>query len=261
MSLKNFLPLRREVREHWIYQDSDYFKTWVEMLFAARFSKTPKKDIYEGSLYTIKYGEFLFSRPKWCLRLNIKDHKLKKLIKLLNDEGMITKSGRVGKSGATIYLIKNYDKYNNIDSQTPALSVGTAMVEGNPRQPKDNQAPAKGQPNTSQTPLKKNDKTEKKGNNGYTEEFNSLYKLYPNSKAKSDTFKNYTTRLKQHTHDELEKTVVRYKKEIEHNKNQFPYSSNNFFGKKAYYEDYLDGNYEEQEVKKAPVLIWERDEI
>ena len=161
MSLKNFLPLRREVREHWVYQDNDYFKVWTEMLFAARFSKQPKKDIYEGSLYTINYGEFLFSRPKWSDKLNIKDHKLKKLLTLLISEEMIDKVGRVGKSGATIYLIKNYDKYNNLDSETPALSVGITSVEGNTRQPKTNDTPTKVQPNTNETPLKKNVKNEK----------------------------------------------------------------------------------------------------
>jgi uncharacterized phage protein (TIGR02220 family) len=159
MSLKNFLPLRREVMEHWVYKDNDYFKVWVDMLFRARFSKEPKKEVYEGSLYTLEYGQFLFSRPKWSARLNISDHKLKKLLTLLIKEGMIEKTGRVGKSGATIYEIKNYEKYNNQDSQTPALTVATSDVDGNSRQPNTNQAPANNQPNTNQTPLKKNVKS------------------------------------------------------------------------------------------------------
>ncbi len=142
--------------DHWIYKDSDYFKVWVEMLFRARYSDEPKKDIYNGSLYTINQGEFLFSRPKWSLRLNVKDHKLKKLIKLLTDEGMIGKVGRVGKSGATIYLIKNYKKYNNYTTETPALPVGTTGFESDSRQPKTNERPTKDQPKTSETPLKKN---------------------------------------------------------------------------------------------------------
>lgn len=162
MSLKNFLPISREVMQHWVYKDNDYFKVWVEMLFRARFSESPKKDIYEGGLYTINQGEFLFSRPKWQTRLNIKDHKLKKLIKLLVEEDMISKVGRVGKSGATIYLIKNYSKYNNSASQTPALVVDITSIEGDTGQPKASQTPAKHQPNTSQAPLKKNVKNEKK---------------------------------------------------------------------------------------------------
>ena len=143
MGLQNFLPLRREVMEHWVYKDNDYFKVWVEMLFKARFCKEPKKDIYEGSLYTLNYGEFLFSRPKWSQRLNLSEHKLRKLINLLEDEEMLIKSGRVGKSGATIYFIKNYDKYNNFADETPALPIETSDVEGNPRLPNANETPTK----------------------------------------------------------------------------------------------------------------------
>lgn len=161
MSLKNFLPLRREVMDHWIYKDNDYFKVWVEMLFRARFLEEPKKDMYEGSLYTINQGEFLFSRPKWSLRLNVKDHKLRKLIKLLTEEEMIEKKGRVGKSGATIYLIKNYNKYNNCANETPALTVENTEFEQDSDQPNANQMPTICQRNANETPLKKNVKNEK----------------------------------------------------------------------------------------------------
>ena len=116
--------------EHWVYKDNDYFKVWVEMLFKAKFSKEPKKDIYEGSLYTLNYSEFLFSRPKWSTRLNIPEHKLRKLIVLLEKDEMILKTGRVGKSGATIYSIKNYDKYNNLTNETPTLPVENSEAEG-----------------------------------------------------------------------------------------------------------------------------------
>lgn len=151
--------------DHWVYKDNDYFKVWVEMLFKARFSKEPKKDIYEGSLYTLNYGEFLFSRPKWSSRLNVAEHKLRKLIKLLEEDGMLIKNGRVGKSGATIYSIKNYDKYNNLTDETPALPVENSSVEGDSDQPNANEAPTKRQPNANETPLKKNVKNVKKVKN------------------------------------------------------------------------------------------------
>lgn len=147
--------------EHWVYKDSDYFKVWVEMLFKARFSKEPKKDIYDGSFYTLNYSEFLFSRPKWSQRLNISEHKLRKLICLLENDEMIIKTGRVGKSGATIYSIKNYDKYNNLTDETPALPIENSEFEDNSSQPNANESPAKRQPNANESPLKKNVKNSK----------------------------------------------------------------------------------------------------
>lgn len=161
MSLKNFLPLRREVTEHWIYKDSDYFKVWVDMLFKARFSEEPKKDIYEGSLYTINQSEFLFSRNTWSSRLNINPNKLYKLINLLIQEQMIEKVGKVGKSGATIYSIVNYQKYNNFNSEATTLIVDNTEFEDNSQQRNNSQATAFQQPSNSQATLKKNVKTDK----------------------------------------------------------------------------------------------------
>lgn len=241
MSLKNFLPLRREVMEHWIYKDSDYFKVWVDMLFRARFSEEPKKDIYEGSLYTINQGEFLYSRPKWSLRLNIKDHKLKKLIKMLTDEEMIVKVGRVGKSGATIYSIKNYKKYNNYTTETPALTVDTTSLESDSGQPKANQTPAKDQRKTSQTPLKNNVNKEK---NEYIVFFEECWKEYPSKKGKgqiSDTKKKEVYKLG----DEFKRCLTRYKKYVE-SENWLKYQNGSTFFNSGYV-DYLDANYKQEQ--------------
>lgn len=161
MGLQNFLPLRREVMEHWVYKDSEYFKVWVEMLFKARFCKEPKKDIYDGSFYVLNYGEFLFSRPKWSQRLNVPEHKLRKLILLLEKDEMILKCGKVGKSGATIYSIKNYEKYNNEADETPALPIVNSGVDANSSQPKADETPTLSQRNANETPLKKNVKNYK----------------------------------------------------------------------------------------------------
>lgn len=161
MSLKNFLPLRREVMEHWIYKDSDYFKVWVDMLFRARFSEEPKKDIYEGSLYMLYQGHFLFSRNTWSIRLNINSNKLYKLVNLLIQEQMIEKVGKVGKSGATIYSIVNYQKYNYFNSEATALPIDNTGFEGDSQQPNNSEATAFQQPSNSQATLKKSVKTDK----------------------------------------------------------------------------------------------------
>lgn len=238
MSLKNFLPLRREVMEHWIYQDNDYFKVWVEMLFRARFSKEPKKDIFDGSLFILNQGEFLFSRPTWSLRLKINPNKMYKLIKLLELEEMLTKVGRVGKSGATIYSVNNYQKYNNFNSETTALNVDNTSVEGNSQQPSNDHPTTKQQRSNNEATLKKNVKNEKKE---YTDDFIELYSKYPRPENKRQTFTNYNNLLKQYSHQQLITCVDNYilKVKADGTSKQYMKSSSNFLGKDAIFEDYL----------------------
>ena len=113
--LKNFLPLSRDIRQHWIYSDSQYLHVWIEMLFAARFSKEPQKNIYKGTLYTINYGEFIFGRPSWSKKMKISEQRLKTLISKLEKENMICKVKKF--SRFTIYSIVNYEKFNQQNNQ------------------------------------------------------------------------------------------------------------------------------------------------
>ena len=137
MSLQNFLPLRREVKDHWVYQDSEHLKLWIEILFTARFSEESKTDIYKGTLYTMNQSEFLFSRRTWATRLGISESKIRKFITLAIKDNMIEKVGSVGKKGASIYSVNNYKKYNN----APTEVIGTTGLEVDSNPPKTHPRP------------------------------------------------------------------------------------------------------------------------
>jgi hypothetical protein len=156
--MENFLPLRREIREHWVYKDNDYFKVWVDILFNARFSKEPKTDIYKGTIYTINYSEFLYSRPSYSQRLNIAESKLRNLMDNLIKDNMIEKVISLGRNKATIYKVINYEKYNN----APTEYIGIKGVEGSIDQLTTNSQPTDNQLTTNSQPLKKIDKIDKK---------------------------------------------------------------------------------------------------
>jgi DNA-binding Lrp family transcriptional regulator len=151
--MKNFLPLRREIQDHWIYSDSQYLHLWLDFLFNARYSEEPKTDVYKGVIYTINRGEFIFSRPSYAKRLNVSESRVRKCMELLVKDGMIEQVGSLGKNKPTIYKIINYDLYNNPPSET----VGAQGVDGfsTKSPPSDNQVDAKSQP------LKKKEKKEK----------------------------------------------------------------------------------------------------
>jgi hypothetical protein len=167
--MENFLPLRREIREHWVYKDNDYFKVWIDILLSARFSKEPKTDIYKGTIYTINYSEFLYSRPSYSQRLNIAESKLRNLMDNLIKDNMIEKVISLGRNKATIYKVINYEKYNN----APSECVGMQGVEGSIDQLATNSQPTRNQLATNSQPLKKIDKKEKKEKKDIYSDFSS----------------------------------------------------------------------------------------
>jgi hypothetical protein len=84
-----------------------------------------------------------------------------------------------------------------------------------------------------------NDKNEKK--DIYTPEFEEWYKSWPRSEAKADSFKNFEKRRKEHGLDfilQCSKNYIDYYSSLP--KGSLAYQSNNFFGQKAYYTDYIE---------------------
>jgi len=139
--MPGYIKLYRDIQEHWIYKDSDYFKVWVEMLINARFSKEPKTDTYKGTLYTIYYGQFIYGRPAWSKRLGISEQKLRGIVNKLVKDSMIKIIEHLPSS--TIAEVVNYEKYNQHDNQQ--TDIERSSTEGNGNQ-QDNQRTACRQP-------------------------------------------------------------------------------------------------------------------
>lgn len=140
--MENFIGIRREIDEHWIYKDSQYFHVWFEMLRCARFSKEPKHDVEAGVSYTINYAEFMFGYPSWSRRLKVGEQRLRTLIKLLIKYKMIVQIKKHPKF--TIYFIVNYEKYNNLTNNQQGQQTSTIEDDVNNLTNK--------QPTTSQQP-------------------------------------------------------------------------------------------------------------
>lgn len=122
-----FVGLDRDIVNHWIYQDAEYFKVWFEMLHKARFSKEPHIELVEGELVAINYGEFIYGRIKWSERLKVSEQRLRTLIKKLKADEMIESVLEHRKF--TLYRIKNYAKYNQQGNQQQA-HIQQGFTEG-----------------------------------------------------------------------------------------------------------------------------------
>ncbi|KJS85006.1 MAG: hypothetical protein JM58_09580 [Peptococcaceae bacterium BICA1-8] len=137
--MDNFIGISREIIEHWIYKDAEYFQVWFEMLHRARFLKEPKTEIREGQLITIHYSQFLFGRNGWSSRLSISEKRLRKLMDMLITDNMIKLIKKYPRF--TLYQVINYEKYNKKGQQENQEGQG---IEENKGQQKASTGPAQG---------------------------------------------------------------------------------------------------------------------
>lgn len=132
--MAGFIGLHRQIREHWIYQDAEYLKVWIEMLFCARFSKDPDTQMRDGQLVTINYGQFIFGRISWSDNLKISERRLRTLMDRMMRDDMIRVVTKHRKF--TIYDIVNYEKYHII---SPESRLNLAQISPKSDQQADQQ--------------------------------------------------------------------------------------------------------------------------
>ena len=107
------IPICRSIFKHWIYTDPEYLKIWLTMLGRARYTKEPKKIMFEGALATVNYGEFVFGYNAWSKATDVSIKRIRTLVNVLIDDGMIEKVKSTNRF--TIYRVVNYEKFNNND--------------------------------------------------------------------------------------------------------------------------------------------------
>ena len=117
--MAGWVKIHRDILDHWIYKDAEYFKVWVEMLLRARHSKEPKTDLYHGIKYTVEYAQFIYGRKEWSKRLGISEQRLRGLFKKLIDDNMIKVVEHLPRM--TIAEVINYEKYNHLVNHVPDI--------------------------------------------------------------------------------------------------------------------------------------------
>ncbi|OKP91391.1 hypothetical protein [Paenibacillus sp. P32E] len=199
------IKIDRNIREHWIYRDPEYFIVWFEMLSCARYSKQPKTDIQGDEIYTINYGEFMFGRISWSERLGISEQRLRTLLKKLIKEDMIQLVSTFRRF--SIYKVTNYEKFNQQTNQQE-----TVDTEGfdEPINQQINREPTSSQPAANQQPTTKEESKEGskqgkkvKDNKTYTPEFDEFWNMYPRKLGKVEAFKTWTKVIKNGESSEL----------------------------------------------------------
>jgi hypothetical protein len=106
--MDGWIKIHRKINRHWVWENSDYFKWWIDILLEANFES--KKTSIKGCLLICERGDVLYSYDTWAKRWNTNKSKVMRFLKLLEKDSMITlKSETV----TTRITVCNYDSYQN----------------------------------------------------------------------------------------------------------------------------------------------------
>ena len=85
--MESYIRLSRKIREHWIWEDAELLKRWLDLLMLVNYSEG--KFLCNGKLINVDVGEHYTSEEKLAKRWGISRKSVDKFLKLLESDGMI----------------------------------------------------------------------------------------------------------------------------------------------------------------------------
>ena len=116
--MSGWLKVYRSLADHWLWQDKPFSKgqAWIDLLLLV--NHTPKKALIDGTLQEIDRGQTITSIRKLCDRWGWSNTKVRRFLKMLEDDGMVNVKSD---SKKTVINIVNYSVFQ--DSETEKTTV------------------------------------------------------------------------------------------------------------------------------------------
>jgi DNA replication protein DnaD len=106
---KGWISIHRTITKHWVYQNPDYFRSWIDILLEVNHEDG--KLLIGSNVFLCKRGESLKSLDTWAKRWRWHKSKVRRFLKLLEKDGMIAvKSEHI----TTRITVCKYDDYQDI---------------------------------------------------------------------------------------------------------------------------------------------------
>ena len=102
-----WIKLNRKITEHWLWQDAERLKWWLDLLFLAAWED--KKILHDSHLLVLRKGQMVASISFLSERWGKSNPTIIKFLKLLEEEGMIYRQTLYRQT--PIITICNYEKY------------------------------------------------------------------------------------------------------------------------------------------------------
>ncbi len=110
--MTGWIKLHRQVMEHWIWEDAERFKWWMEILLLT--NHTDKKTVIGNNVVTIERGTFHTSELKLASRWGVSRNRVRRFLELLEQDGMISTKKTI--NGTTV-KVHNYNVYQGKEEQ------------------------------------------------------------------------------------------------------------------------------------------------
>ena len=141
---KGFIKLDRSIFEHWIFQDAEKFKAFVDLIQLARWKD--EKILIGNNLVTIPRGSYYTSELKLADRWGWGRDKTRNFLSLLEKERMIKKKST---TKGTMLTIENYRVYQ--DEHPTVYTAKTQQTNNEPdNKPTTNQHQTNNEPDTKE---------------------------------------------------------------------------------------------------------------
>lgn len=190
--MSGWIKLHRSIQDHFIYDfaEPDKAMAWIDILLSASYAVSKVK--IKSRLFTVQKGQWLVSQVTLQKRWKMSQNKVKRLLKLLENDGMITV---LTNELTSIITICNYSDYQN-DERASEQPSGRAVERAADEQSNDIQRSkeykedkeVKTNVDSGESPAEQEDYLET--------EFNRFWRNYPNPKAKQPAKKAFLKLLK-----------------------------------------------------------------
>ena len=115
--MSGWIKIYREITRHWIFQDAEKFKWWIDLLLMA--SHEDCRVMVKGELASLKRGQLTVSLSFLSARWGRSKEKVLNFLRLLESDHMIERNSD---RKSTTITICNYDSYQEVSEQTPTAN-------------------------------------------------------------------------------------------------------------------------------------------
>jgi len=107
--MSSWIKLFRDINKHWIWQNSDYLKWWLDILLEVNHA--PANVVIKNKIYDCNRGEKLYSLDTWAHRWGTNKSKARRFLQLLQNDNMIVLKSE---TQTTRLIVCKYDTYQDM---------------------------------------------------------------------------------------------------------------------------------------------------
>lgn len=125
--MAGWIKISREIVSHWLWQDAERLKWWLDLLFLAAWED--KQVLHDSHLFVLRRGQIIASISFLSERWGKSHPTIIKFLRLLEGEGMIKRSTIYRQT--SILTICNYEKYQCNDDSTLNTQIDSIVDRQN----------------------------------------------------------------------------------------------------------------------------------